>query len=500
MTITPTQIIGNALPFSNGTPFQAYNPATGAALPTVFNDATPADIEKAVDVAYQAFSIYRKVSDVQKSAFLEAIATNIEALGDDFLQIIHQETGLPLPRLTGERGRTTGQLRLFAQLLRGGDWNKPIIDAALPDRQPAPRPELRQIQVPIGVVAVFGASNFPLAFSVAGGDTASALAAGCPVVFKAHPAHPATCQLVGEAIAKAAAETGMPDGVFSMLHGISHAVGGVLVKAPSVKAVAFTGSFKGGKALYDLAVRRAEPIPVYAEMGSVNPVFFLPECVKLGGNVLANQFAASVTMGSGQFCTNPGVCVFIESADSQAFIQTMAQTMAQTSLHPMLTKGIAEAYKNGIEKQKNLENAQAISPKTEGHISPNVLVTTAKTVIKNPAFLEEVFGPSTVAIMAKDINEMYQLINVLPGQLTATVQAAEAEYPIAEALIELLTDKAGRILLNNFPTGVEVSAAMVHGGPFPATTFSGSTSVGTTAIYRFTRPVCFQNMPAFFKF
>ena len=321
MEIIPSQIIGYRNVQSNGEIFHGYNPNSGKPLSPAFRDATKSEINESIVLASSAFSLYRKTNPSQRSLFLETIAGNIEALGDDLLKIINEETALPLTRLTGERSRTTGQLRLFAQLLRDGKWNKEIVDEPMPDRKPLARPEMIQMQVPIGVVAVFGASNFPLAFSVAGGDTVSALASGCPVVFKAHPAHPATCKLMGNAIAKAAKETGMPDGTFSMLHGLSNEVGGTLVTHPLIKAVAFTGSFRGGKALYDLAVRRPEPIPVYAEMGSVNPVFFLPEAIKLGGESLATQFGQSVTMGSGQFCTNPGFCILINNDESKLFLQ-----------------------------------------------------------------------------------------------------------------------------------------------------------------------------------
>ena len=426
---------------------------------------------------------------------METIAGNIEALGDDLLKIINEETALPLTRLAGERIRTTGQLRLFAQLLRDEKWNKEIVDEPLPDRKPMARPGMIQMQVPIGVVAVFGASNFPLAFSVAGGDTVSALASGCPVVFKAHPAHPATCQLIGNAIAKAAKETGMPDGTFSMLHGLSNEVGGTLVTHPLIKAVAFTGSFKGGKALYDLAVRRPEPIPVYAEMGSVNPVFFLPEAVKRGGESLALQFGQSVTMGSGQFCTNPGFCILINNEESKLFIQQVADGLSATPVHPLLTKGITDAYKSGLEKQHKMNGASILTITSETDIKPSIITVSVKNLMQNPDYFEEVFGPSTVAVLADSYDEMFRLAEVMPGQLTGTIHAAENDYPAAKTLIDLLTQKVGRVIMNGFPTGVEVCHAMVHGGPYPATTDSRVTSVGTSSIYRFTRPVCYQNIP-----
>jgi alpha-ketoglutaric semialdehyde dehydrogenase len=496
--LTASQIIGYRNVQGNGALFQAHNPVTGNAVPPDFREATVEEMNEAVSLADQAFAVYRKTTASQRSLFLEAIASNIEALGDELLQTIHAETALPLARLTGERARTTAQLRLFAQLLRDGKWNRIIVDEALPDRKPLPRPEMIQVQVPLGVVVIFGASNFPLAFSVAGGDTASALAAGCPVVCKAHPAHPATCQLVGTAIIKAAQETHMPDGVFSLLHGFSHQMGGMLVTHPLVKAVAFTGSFKGGKALYDLAVRRKEPIPVYAEMGSVNPVFFLPEAVKQGGDGLAGQFAQSVTQGSGQFCTNPGICIFMNNEESRIFIQKTATAMSATAIHPLLTKGITEAFVAGLQKQIKLPGALIISTKTEKTVEPALLSVSAKDLLEAPEYFEEVFGPSTLAVFADRDEELFQIAEKMPGQLTATIHAAEKDYPVAKELLDLLTQKVGRIIMNGFPTGVEVSHAMVHGGPFPATTDSRTTSVGTSAIYRFTRPVCYQNVPASF--
>ncbi len=495
MEITPSQIIGYRNVQSNGEIFYGYNPNSGKPLSPAFREATKSEINESILLASNAFPLYRRTNPSQRSLFLDTIAGNIEALGDDLLKIINEETALPLTRLTGERSRTTGQLRLFAQLLREGKWNKEIVDEPLPDRKPLARPEMIQMQVPIGVVAVFGASNFPLAFSVAGGDTASALASGCPVVFKAHPAHPVTCQLMGNAIAKAAKETGMPDGTFSMLHGLSNEVGGTLVTHPLIKAVAFTGSFRGGKALYDLAVRRPEPIPVYAEMGSVNPVFFLPEAVKLGGEALATQFGQSVTLGSGQFCTNPGICILINNEGSKLFIQQVADGLSATPVHPMLTKGITEAYMSGLTKQHKMTGASTLTITSETDIKPSIISVSAKNLMKQPDYFEEVFGPSTVAVLVDSYDEMFRLAEVMPGQLTGTIHAAEDDYPKAKELIELLTQKVGRVIMNGFPTGVEVSHAMVHGGPYPATTDSRVTSVGTSSIYRFTRPVCYQNIP-----
>jgi 2,5-dioxopentanoate dehydrogenase len=495
MEVFPAHIIGYRSIQSNGETFYGYNPDSGKPLTTAFREATESEINESVELAQEAFPVYRKISAEQRSVFLDAIATNIDLLGDDLLRVIHEETALPLARLSGERDRTTGQLKLFARLLRTGDWNRNIKDEALPDRKPLPRPEIIQMQVPIGVVAIFGASNFPLAFSVAGGDTTAALAAGCPVVFKAHPAHPATCQLVGNAIMKAAKDTGMPDGTFSMLHGFTHDTGSRLVTHRFIKAVAFTGSYRGGKALYDLAVRRKEPIPVYAEMGSVNPVFFLPEAVKQGGEQLARQFAQSVTLGAGQFCTNPGLCIFTNNEDSLSFIQQISNALSETALHPMLTKGITDAFQAGLQKQNQLPGAKSLMPVTGSVVEPHISMAYAKDVLQNPDYFEEVFGPSTLAVLADSDEEINQLIGMMPGQLTATIHALEKDYPRVKDLADLLTQKAGRLVMNGFPTGVEVCHAMVHGGPFPATTDSRVTSVGTTSIYRFSRPVCYQNMP-----
>ena len=495
MEILASQIIGYRNVQSNGEIFHGYNPNSGEPLSPAFREATQSEINESIVLANSAFALYRQTSPSQRSLFLETIAVNVEALGDDLLKIINEETALSLTRLTGERSRTTGQLRLFAQLLREGNWNKEIVDEPLPDRKPVARPGMIQMQVPIGVVAVFGASNFPLAFSVAGGDTASALASGCPVVFKAHPAHPATCQFIGHAIAKAAKETGMPNGTFSMLHGKSNEVGGTLVAHPLIKAVAFTGSFKGGKALYDLAVRRPEPIPVYAEMGSVNPVFFLPEAVKRGGESLASQFGQSVTMGSGQFCTNPGFCILINNEESKLFIQHVADGLSATPIHPLLTKGITDAYISGLEKQHKMSGAPMLTITAEANIKPSIMTVSAKHLMQNPDYFEEVFGPSTVAVLADSFDEMFRLAEVMPGQLTGTIHASENDYATAKELIAFLTQKVGRVIMNGFPTGVEVCHAMVHGGPYPATTDSRVTSVGTGSIYRFTRPVCYQNIP-----
>ena len=489
MSITGKQIIGYGLSQQGSREFHGINASTGEVVGPIFYEATTDEVDAAFTLAKSAFSTYRKISDLDRAQFLIAIIDEINAIGDELIQTACAESGLPEARITGERGRTTGQIKAFADFISNDQWRKEIHDPALPDRQPLPKPDLFQKQIPLGPSVIFGASNFPLAFSVAGGDTMSALAAGCPVVFKAHPAHPNTCELIGTAIQKAAQKTHMPEGVFSMIHATSHEIGGYLVTHPITQAVGFTGSYRGGKALYDLAVRRPQPIPVYAEMGSINPVVLLSEKIKLAGVALADGLSQSVCMGVGQFCTNPGLLILLKS--DEGFLDLLASRLNTMPLGTFLTKGIKEAYTNGT---KLLANHSGVQQLTQADLpSPALFKTSAKEAMNHPEVLEEVFGPSTLAIVAEDMEEMIAFIDSLPGQLTATIQGEKSELSKSSDLIEALTQKVGRILLNGFPTGVEVSGAMVHGGPFPSTTDSRSTSVGTQAIYRFTRPVCFQN-------
>ena len=473
---------------------QAINPATGETLAPLFYKATIAELNYAAEKATKAFQIYRKKSGFEKANFLEKIAEEIENLGDLLIERYISESGLPQGRAVGERSRTAGQLKLFAQLLREGSWVNARIDSALPDRQPAPRPDIRAMERPLGVIGVFGASNFPLAFSVAGGDTASALAAGCCVIFKAHPAHLGTSELVGKAIQKAAEATNMPDGVFSLLFDDSHEIGMALVKHPSIKAVGFTGSFKGGKALFDAANARSEPIPVYAEMGSVNPVFVLPKILAEKGTAIAQNFVASVTMGVGQFCTNPGMLLLQKN---ESFISELEKQAATAQGGIMLTSGIRDAYVRGVEHSKNFTQIIGVGKAPEGFtaVEPTILRTNIEGLNENPHIAEEIFGPTSLVVEANSREEILSAAQNLSGHLTATVHGTEEDLAEYADLIEILEQKVGRILINGFPTGVEVSHAMVHGGPFPATTDSRSTSVGTMAVTRFTRPVCFQNFP-----
>ncbi|MGA7303315.1 MAG: aldehyde dehydrogenase (NADP(+)) [Rhodothermales bacterium] len=481
--------------------FAAVNPVTGAVLEPEFTDASPQEVDRAVRDADSAFVAYRKMSGRRKADFLDRIAEEILALGDTLIERCGLESGLPPGRLTGERGRTMNQLRLFAEVLREGSWVEARIDPALPDRTPIPRPDLRRMLIPLGPVAVFGASNFPLAFSVAGGDTASALAAGCPVVVKAHPAHPGTSDLIAGAIRRAAHETGMPDGVFSMVHGASVEVGQNLVRHPLIKAVGFTGSFRGGKAIFDTANAREVPIPVFAEMGSVNPVFILPGALAERGADIAAGLAGSVTLGVGQFCTNPGLVVVRESDAATEFATGLGQALEAVSAGTMLTGPIARAYKAGLDR---LATTDGVEVAAQGQVDGDgaavgascLLKTTAGVFLTNPDLAEEVFGPSTLVVFSRDKDELLSVARSLGGHLTATIHGTADDLADNADLIDELEQKVGRLIFNGFPTGVEVGNAMHHGGPYPATTAPESTSVGTAAIRRFARPICYQNFPA----
>jgi 2,5-dioxopentanoate dehydrogenase len=494
MQLTGRNIIGFET-YSEGTvAIQAINPSTGETLAPLFYKATIEELNYAAEKAVKAFQIYRKKTGVEKAVFLEKIADEIDNLGELITERYIAESGLPQGRAVGERGRTTGQLRLFAQLLREGSWVNARIDSALPERQPAPRPDIRAMERPIGVVGVFGASNFPLAFSVAGGDTASALAAGCCVIFKAHPAHLGTSELVGKAIQKAAAATNMPDGVFSLLFDDGHEIGQALVKHASIKAIGFTGSYKGGKALFDAAAARPEPIPVYAEMGSVNPVFVLPKILAEKGTSIAQNFVASVTLGVGQFCTNPGMLLLQKN---EKFIQELEHQAANSQGGVMLTSGIRDAYVKGTELSKNFTQVIGIGKAPEGFnaVESMIFRASVEDLNQNAHLAEEIFGPTSLVVEANSKDEILAAAQNLTGHLTATVHGTDEDLAEYSELLEILEQKVGRILINGFPTGVEVSHAMVHGGPFPATTDARSTSVGTMAITRFTRPVCYQNFP-----
>ena len=489
-------IIGGALSGEGSITFYAENPAHATRLEPGFHEASEREIWLAIEKAADAFQVYRNTTGIKRAEFLEVIAEEILSIGDDLITRCMEETGLPEARLKGERGRTTAQLKLFASYLRDGSWVDARIDKADPNRVP-PKPDIRSMQKAIGPVGVFGASNFPLAFSVAGGDTTSALAAGCPVVFKAHPAHPGTCELVGMAIARAVKKTGMPEGTFSMVHGKSTAVGLAIVRHPLIKGIGFTGSFRGGKALFDVANSRPVPIPVYAEMGSTNPVFILPEALRERKEIIAKDLAASVTLGVGQFCTNPGL-VFYED-QKQNFAESFSQVLQQAAPGVMLTSYIQEAYSAGIEKLSRTKGVRTLvkgSSAEKGHYAPAYLFqSTAETFLNEHSLEEEVFGPSTLAVDVDNKEQLLRVARQLGGHLTATLHATENDLREYSELISILEQKVGRLIVNGYPTGVEVTHAMVHGGPYPATTDSRSTSVGTDAIRRFSRPVCYQGFP-----
>lgn len=497
--LTGKHIIGAEFSASGHGRFYAVNPATNEILPGEFAVATQEELEQAVTKAADAFKQYRLKSGAEKAVLLETIAAEIEGLGDELIDRSVAESGLPVGRLQGERGRTTSQLRLFAALLKEGSWVQAKIERALPDRTPLPRVDIRSMLRPLGPVAVFGASNFPLAFSVAGGDTASALAAGCPVIVKGHPAHPGTSELIGKAIQRAIQKCGMPEGVFSLLQENGFQIGAALVSHPGIKAVGFTGSYKGGMALYQLAVNRPEPIPFYGEMGSTNPVFVLPGARRAYGRSLAANFAGSVTMGAGQFCTNPGLLITADDPQSADFEQFLKEEFTKTTGATMLTSGIKNAYEQGVAslQQHALTELLAKGVATDAYTAaePVLFKTTGKTLIAEKELTEEVFGPSSVVVTADDMAGLYDIAHHLSGHLTATVHGTPEDLEEYAELIAILEDKAGRVLINGFPTGVEVCHAMVHGGPFPSTTDSRTTSVGTAAIERFVRPVCYQNYP-----
>ena len=476
------------------TTFQS-SPATGG--PLTYSVGTPAHVDAAVRAAEAAFPAYAATSREERAVFLEKIAEEIEARGAEITAIGTSETGLPVGRLEGERGRTTGQLRLFASHIRDGAYLDRRTDAAQPDRKPAARPELRMMQRPIGPVAVFGASNFPLAFSTAGGDTASALAAGCPVVVKGHSAHPGTGEIVAQAIDAAVKACGMPAGVFSLVQGGRRDVGEALVQHPLINAVGFTGSLGGGRALFDLCAARKNPIPFFGELGSVNPMFLLPNAVAARGAALGAGWAGSLTMGAGQFCTNPGIAVVVDGPEADAFVAASKAALAQVSAQTMLTDGIATAYRQGRDRIAAGVGVRDVLTTVCDlrQATPYLYEVSARDWLGNHALAEEVFGPLGLIVRAADAAEMQAVAASLEGQLTCTLHLDEGDYPLAALLLPVLERKAGRILANGFPTGVEVVDAQVHGGPYPASTNFGATSVGTMSIRRWLRPVAWQNLP-----
>jgi NADP-dependent aldehyde dehydrogenase len=480
--------------------FYGFDPRAGKQLDTAFYQGTSEEVDRALSLASDAFRVLREASAETIAGFLENIASEIEALGDELIQQASVEAGLGVPRLNGERGRTTGQLRMFANLVKEGSFVDARVDPALPDRKPLARPDIRRMLIPIGPVVVFGASNFPLAFSVAGGDTAAALAAKCPVVVKGHPAHPGTSELVAGAIARAVKKSGLPEGTFSLIHGVDPFVSIALVTHPATKAVAFTGSEHAGRAIFDAAMQRPEPIPAYVEMGSVNPVFILPGALKERSDAIAQGLVSSINLGVGQFCTCPGLIFGVEDETYQGFRKKLSEEFAKSTPATMVHPNVLKGYDKGLQRVKEVSGVEtkpasqsADVGKTEA--GPVLFETDATTWLRNETLAQEVFGPSAIVVRGNSEDQLIKVAQTLPGTLTATVHGTADDLKKYRKLIAVLENKAGRLVFNGFPTGVEVSSAMHHGGPYPATADAKYTSVGTAAILRFVRPVCYQNFP-----
>jgi NADP-dependent aldehyde dehydrogenase len=501
MNLHGNNFVGDQLSPGSGEMFYAMNPAGGSRLEPGFHAAGEKEVNGAMDLAQAAFASYRQTTNEQRAIFLERIADEIMALGDALILRAREETGLGEARLVGERARTVNQFKMFAGLMREGSWVDARIDTAIPDRQPVPKVDLRWMLIPIGPVVVFGSSNFPFAYSVAGGDTASALAVGCPVVVKAHERHPGTSELIAMAVRRAVAACNLPAGVFSMLQGLGKTVGIALVKHPAAKAVGFTGSRTAGRALFDAASARPGPIPVFAEMSSLNPVFILPGALKERGAQIAEGLKNSVTLGAGQFCTKPGLVFGFQDAAFDQFQASLAQLLETVAPTTMLHNGICESYHKGLARVSGIEGVKFFGHSKQ---NPDPAQTQAEAVLactdvknfrKNPGLAEEIFGPFSITIAAQTISELEDVATHLEGQLTASVHGTPDDLNNAKKLLQILEQKAGRLILNGFPTGVEVCPSMNHGGPYPATTDVRFTSVGTAAIKRFIRPISYQNYP-----
>ncbi len=500
-TLHGKNLVGDERSASSASTLRARDPRSGELLGPEFFEAGATEIDRAVTRAEEAFRDLRRRPPEDRAGLLERMADEIEELGDVLVRRVTQETALPESRVKAERGRTTSQLRLFAHVVREGSWVDARIDRPQPDRKPVPKPDVRRMLIAIGPVAVFGASNFPLAFSVAGGDTASAIASGCPVVVKAHPAHPGTSELVGEAIARAVREAGLHPGTFSMIHGANPDVSLALVRHPGIKAVGFTGSLTAGRAIFNAGAGRPEPIPVYAEMGSVNPVFILPRAVRQRRDELVEGLIQSVTLGGGQFCTNPGVVVGLGNGDLKAFVRSLGERAAEAPTATLLHEGIRSGYERGLRDLEATGDVRVAGrgPSENGSTATPaaaaVFTTSARAFLGRQRLREEVFGPSTLVVSCRDRDEIERVAYGVAGDLTATLHGTQEDLEEFADLVHLLENKVGRLIFNGFPTGVEVCAAMHHGGPYPATTDVRSTSVGTAAILRFARPVCYQDFP-----
>lgn len=497
--ITGKNYIGNRLSGNGTKTYRTFNPLLNMENENEFVEASTEEINEAVFLASDAYIAYNQKSGKEKAAFLNTIADEILAMDDALIQMYCSESGLPEGRAKGERGRTIGQLRAFAALVEEGSWVEATIDTAIPDRAPIPKPDMRKMMVPLGPVVVFGASNFPLAFSTAGGDTAAALAAGCPVIVKSHPMHAGTGEMVASAIIKAAEKTGMPNGVFSNLNSSGIEVGVQLVEHPQVKAVGFTGSIKGGRALFDLAARRDEPIPVFAEMGSINPVVMLPEALKNRSGELAKTYAGSITLGAGQFCTNPGLLLGIEGQGLTNFIKVLSEEIVKIEPSCMLHPNIIGAYEKNKQTaidQSGLVVAADYGTEVAVNYARQAVVTVeGSTFLENTRLHQEVFGPFSMVVKCKDAAELQQIISNLEGQLTGTIISDNDEISAYPMVIAALQNRVGRIIFNGVPTGVEVCPSMQHGGPYPASTDSRFTAVGTQSIKRWVRPFSYQSWP-----
>jgi NADP-dependent aldehyde dehydrogenase len=499
MQLTGNLLIGKQSLHGRNESIKAVNASTGASIEPAFGGATLADLDRACELAWAAFDVYRETSPDLRAKFLETIAQNILDIGDDLIERCSTESGLPRARLEGELGRTVGQLRMFADVVRNGDYIGARIDPAHPERKPLPRVDLRLRHIGVGPVAVFGASNFPLAFSVAGGDTASALAAGCPVIVKAHSAHPGTSELVGRAVQKAVADCGLPEGTFSLLFDSGRDIGQGLIKDHRIKAAGFTGSRGGGTALMRLAAARPEPIPVYAEMSSINPVLLFPHALKNRGEQIAKAFVQSLVLGAGQFCTNPGLVLAVDGPDLDKFVEAASTALKGTSAQTMLTPGIQKAFEDAVKKASSHADvttaARGLEATSSHQGQSSLFVTTAGAFRQHRELQEEIFGASSLLVRCPDLATMLELIESLEGQLTSALHIDESDYAEVSQFLPALERRTGRILVNGFGTGVEVSHAMVHGGPFPSTADGRSTSVGSLAINRFLRPVTYQDLP-----
>ncbi|WP_075341643.1 aldehyde dehydrogenase (NADP(+)) [Tenacibaculum agarivorans] len=497
--ITGKNYIGNQLSSEGDITFKTFNPELNTVIQNSFTQATTEEVENAVAKANEAFNVYKLFSGSKKASFLRAIADEIENLEEKLIKVYCSETGLPEGRALGERGRTLFQLRSFADLVEEGSWVEASIDTGIPDRTPAPKPDLRKMNIPLGPVVVFGASNFPLAYSTAGGDTAASLAAGCPVIVKSHPMHAGTGELIASAIIKAAEKTGMPNGIFSNINSQDYSAGQQLVSHPSVKAVGFTGSIKGGRALLDIAAKREEPIPVFAEMGSINPVVLLPKALHNRGSEIANTYANSITLGTGQFCTNPGLILGVEGEDLTHFMNELGTKIKEVNPSCMLHPNIHSAYESGKQRAIQQEKVNVVgSLDTEvqtNYASQVVATVSGKTFLENTALHHEVFGPFSIVVGCENIEELEEIITKLEGQLTGTIISDDDEITNYPELVAKMQNRVGRLIFNGVPTGVEVCPSMVHGGPYPASTDSRFTAVGIHSIKRWVRPFSYQNWP-----